>query len=154
VCHFYHGRAVAQRLDAGFPPRRSGFAYGQHVGFVVDKAALGQVSPSISVSPAIHSTDLSIIIITWGWHNRPLVAAVSNGPWFHPPLCKKKKVCQELFRMPSGHKNLFLFLISHDWSCIVLHQKNVLVLRSVVVAAVAMTITVFWKGIHCSLVDC
>jgi hypothetical protein len=37
------GRAVAQRLDTGFPPRRSGFAYGQHVGFVVDKAALGQV---------------------------------------------------------------------------------------------------------------
>jgi hypothetical protein len=37
------GRAVAQRLDAGFPPRRLGFAYGQHVGFLVDKAALGQV---------------------------------------------------------------------------------------------------------------
>jgi hypothetical protein len=37
------GRAVAQRLFAGFPPRRPGFAYGQHVGFVVDKAALGQV---------------------------------------------------------------------------------------------------------------
>jgi hypothetical protein len=38
-----YGRAVAQRLDAGFPPRRPGFAYGQHVGFVVDKAALEQV---------------------------------------------------------------------------------------------------------------
>jgi hypothetical protein len=38
-----HGRAVAQWLDAGFPPRRPGFAYGQRVGFVVDKAALGQV---------------------------------------------------------------------------------------------------------------
>jgi hypothetical protein len=37
------GRAVAQRLDAGFLPRRPGFAYGQHVGFVVDKTALGQV---------------------------------------------------------------------------------------------------------------
>jgi hypothetical protein len=35
--------AVAQRLDAGFPPRRPGFMYGQHVGFVVVKAALGQV---------------------------------------------------------------------------------------------------------------
>jgi hypothetical protein len=32
-----------KRLDAGFPPRRLGFASGQHVGFVVDKAALGQV---------------------------------------------------------------------------------------------------------------
>jgi hypothetical protein len=39
----YVGCAVAQRLDAGFPPRRPGFAYGQHVGFVVDKAALGKV---------------------------------------------------------------------------------------------------------------
>jgi hypothetical protein len=37
------GRAVAQWLDAGFPLRRPGFAYGQPVGFVVDKAALGQV---------------------------------------------------------------------------------------------------------------
>jgi hypothetical protein len=37
------GSAVAQRLDAGFPPRRPGFAYGHHVGFVVDKAALEQV---------------------------------------------------------------------------------------------------------------
>jgi hypothetical protein len=39
------GRAVAQRVDAGFPPRRRrpGFAYGQHVGFLVDKAALRQV---------------------------------------------------------------------------------------------------------------
>jgi hypothetical protein len=37
------GRAVAQRLDDDFPPRRPGFAYGQHVGFVVDKTALGLV---------------------------------------------------------------------------------------------------------------
>jgi hypothetical protein len=37
------GRAVAQQLAAGFPPRRPGFAYGQHLGFVVDKEALGQV---------------------------------------------------------------------------------------------------------------
>jgi hypothetical protein len=30
-------------LVAGFPPRRPGFASWQHVGFVVDMAALGQV---------------------------------------------------------------------------------------------------------------
>jgi hypothetical protein len=29
-------------------------------------------SPSTSVSPANHSTDFSIIIITRGWHNRPI----------------------------------------------------------------------------------
>jgi hypothetical protein len=40
------------------------------MGFVVDKAVLGQLSPSTSVSPANHSTNFSIIIITRGWHNR------------------------------------------------------------------------------------
>jgi hypothetical protein len=32
-----------KRLVTGFPPRRPGFASWQHGGFVVDKAALGQV---------------------------------------------------------------------------------------------------------------
>jgi hypothetical protein len=62
-----------KRLDAGFPPRRTGFASGLHVGFVMDKAALGRFSPSTSVSLANHhSTNFSIIIITRGWHNRPI----------------------------------------------------------------------------------
>jgi hypothetical protein len=39
------------------------------VGFVVDKAALGQVFSSTSVSLANHYTDFSIIIISRGWHN-------------------------------------------------------------------------------------
>jgi hypothetical protein len=33
------------RLEAGFPPRRPEFASGQHVGFVLEKAALGHVFP-------------------------------------------------------------------------------------------------------------
>jgi hypothetical protein len=38
------GRAIAQAVIAGFPPRRLGFKPGSgHVGFVVDKVALGQV---------------------------------------------------------------------------------------------------------------
>jgi hypothetical protein len=37
------------------------------VGFVVDKAALGQ-----RFSPNHHSTNFSSIIITRGWHNRPI----------------------------------------------------------------------------------
>jgi hypothetical protein len=32
-----------KRLVAGFPPQRPGFAFGQSVGFVVDKEAVGQV---------------------------------------------------------------------------------------------------------------
>jgi hypothetical protein len=30
-------------IQPGVPPRRPGFASGQHVGFVVDKAVLGQL---------------------------------------------------------------------------------------------------------------
>jgi hypothetical protein len=39
------------------------------VGFVVDKAALGQVIFEYFGFPANHSTTFSIIIITQGWHN-------------------------------------------------------------------------------------
>jgi hypothetical protein len=35
--------SVGCAIVTGFPPRRPWFAFGQHVGFVVDKAALGQV---------------------------------------------------------------------------------------------------------------
>jgi hypothetical protein len=57
-----------KRLVAGSPPRRPGFVSGQHVGFVVDKAALGQVFSQYFgfVSPANYSTNFSIIIITRG----------------------------------------------------------------------------------------
>jgi hypothetical protein len=40
-----------KRLEAGFPPLPPGFASGQHLGFVVDKAALGQVFSEYSVFP-------------------------------------------------------------------------------------------------------
>jgi hypothetical protein len=36
------------------------------------KRHCGGFSPSTSVSPANHSTSFSIIIITRGWHNRPI----------------------------------------------------------------------------------
>jgi hypothetical protein len=41
-------------------------------GFVVDNAALGQVFSEYFGSPANHSTNFSIIVITRGWHNRPV----------------------------------------------------------------------------------
>jgi hypothetical protein len=72
-----------KRLVAGFPPRWPGFASGQHVGFVVDKAALGQVFSKYFGSPANHSTNFSIIIITQGWHNRPISGRSAN--WTPPP---------------------------------------------------------------------
>jgi hypothetical protein len=45
----------------------------EYVGFVVDKAALVQVfSRVLRFSPANHSNDFSIFIITRGWHNTPI----------------------------------------------------------------------------------
>jgi hypothetical protein len=50
------GRAIAQAISRRLP--RSG-----HVGFMVDKLALGMFTPSTSVSPAnFHSTNCSILI--------------------------------------------------------------------------------------------
>jgi hypothetical protein len=65
--------------------------YGQHVGFVVDKAALGQVFSQYLVSPANHSTDFSIIIITRGWHNRPLSGRSVEWILIPPPTIQIKK---------------------------------------------------------------
>jgi hypothetical protein len=59
-------------LVAGFPPRRPGSG---QVGFVVDKVALGQVSPI-----NLHSTKLFIIIITRGRYNRPFSGRRASGP--------------------------------------------------------------------------
>jgi hypothetical protein len=43
------------------------------VGFVVDKAALGQVFTEYFGAPTNHySTNFSIIVITRGWHIRPI----------------------------------------------------------------------------------
>jgi hypothetical protein len=78
-------QTISQRLVADFPPRRPGFAYGQHVGFVVDKAALGQVFSETSVSLANHSTDFSIIIITRGWNNRPFSGRSVEWTLIPPP---------------------------------------------------------------------
>jgi hypothetical protein len=52
------------------------------VGFVADKVALGQVSPSTSVSPAnLHSINCSTITIIYhlGRYNRPVAAAIPLG---------------------------------------------------------------------------
>jgi hypothetical protein len=54
-------------LVAGFQWRLSGFeTESVHVGYVVDKVALGQALPSTSLSLAnLHSTDCSTIIIIY-----------------------------------------------------------------------------------------
>jgi hypothetical protein len=73
-----------RQFVTGFPPRRPGFVpRSGHVGFVVDKVTLGQVSPSTSVSPAnSHSTDSSSIIR--GWYNRPVSGLRTKWTQSHP----------------------------------------------------------------------
>jgi hypothetical protein len=60
--------------------------------------------PSTSVSLANHPTNFAMVIITWGWQNRPLVDAVPSGPnWTPPPLYQlKKKVLPQ--HLPGGTK--------------------------------------------------
>jgi hypothetical protein len=70
-----------KRLVNGFPPRLLRFASGQHVGFVVDKAALKQVFSEYFGSHANYSNHSSIIIITIGL----LVDAVPSGTYWTPP---------------------------------------------------------------------
>jgi hypothetical protein len=61
------GRAIAQAVVAGFPPRRPGFKPGSsQVGFVVAKWRWGRFSPSTSVSLSnLHSTNFSTITPTY-----------------------------------------------------------------------------------------
>jgi hypothetical protein len=67
-----YGRAIVQ---AGFPPRRPWFAWGLWWA----KLIWGRFSPSTSVSPANYSTNFSIVIITQGWHCRPISGR--NAEW-------------------------------------------------------------------------
>jgi hypothetical protein len=50
----------------------------------------GRFSPSTSVSPANHSTDFSIIIITRGWHNRPVSGRSVEWTLIPPPTTQIK----------------------------------------------------------------
>jgi hypothetical protein len=65
------GHAVAQAVSRWLPTA-AGSRPGSMWGLWWTKRHWGRFSPSTSISPAIHSTNLSIIIITRGWHNRPI----------------------------------------------------------------------------------
>jgi hypothetical protein len=52
----------------------------------------GRISPITSVSPANHSTDLSIIIITRGWHNRRLSSRSVEWTLIPSPTMQIKKL--------------------------------------------------------------
>jgi hypothetical protein len=90
------GCIVAQAVSRWLPPRRPGFASGQSMwGLWWTKRHWGRISPSTSVSPANHhSTHVSIIIITRGWHNRPIGG--HSAEWTqldsNPHYTNKKKI--------------------------------------------------------------
>jgi hypothetical protein len=82
------------QLVAGFPQRRSEFEPKScHVGFVVDKVDLGQVSSEyfgFSCQFSLHITHSSSIF--QGCYSRQLVADVPSGLSLTPPQEKNVKV--------------------------------------------------------------
>jgi hypothetical protein len=74
----YFGRIVAPAVSCWLPTAAAGSS---HVGFVVDKVAVGKVSPA-----SLHSTNYSTvtIICQLGLYNRPVVAVVTSGPSLTP----------------------------------------------------------------------
>jgi hypothetical protein len=72
-------------LVTGFHRSGPGSWTGSMWGLWWTKRHWGRFFPSTSVSSGNHSTNPSIIIITWGWHNRPLVAGMPSGPNRTPP---------------------------------------------------------------------
>jgi hypothetical protein len=63
------GLAVAQAVSRWLP---TAAARVRVRGLLWTKRHWGRFSPSTSVSPANHSTNFFSIIITRGWHNRPI----------------------------------------------------------------------------------
>jgi hypothetical protein len=93
--HHHNKKAVLslKRLVAGFPPRRPGFEPGSGKWDLWwTKWGWGRFSPSTSVSPAnLHSAQFSIITISRGGYNRPVVADAQSGPSSIPTMRIKKQ---------------------------------------------------------------
>jgi hypothetical protein len=108
-----------RRSAADLPPRRPGFDPGSvHVGFVVDKVALGQVfPPSSSVFPCqFHSTGAPllgkrqktniIVIFIIGLHNKPhgCSASIASAAG---PFTTKKKISSKSQKLGDIHGSIY-----------------------------------------------
>jgi hypothetical protein len=92
-----------RRLVVGLSPRRSEFNPGSvHVGFVVDKVALGQVLPeyfSFPLSASFHQWSITrrnekkLIIFITGLHNKPQGCGASVASAAGPFTTKKMLQC-------------------------------------------------------------
>jgi hypothetical protein len=92
------GRAVAQAVSRWLPTAAARLRVRAACGVCGGQSGTGAgFLRVLRVSPANHSTNFSIIIITRGWHNRPLMAAVPSGPnWTPlPTIPIKKKLFQD-----------------------------------------------------------
>jgi hypothetical protein len=69
-------------------------------------------SPSTSVSFANHSTDFSIIIITRGWHNRPICGRSVEWTLIPPPHYAIKKKNSASLYAPFLYVSVFCGLLS------------------------------------------
>jgi hypothetical protein len=80
------GHAVAQAVNRWLPTAAARVRVRAACGVCGGESDTGAgFLPSTSVSTVNHSTNFSIIIITRGWHSRPLVAAVTSGHNSTPP---------------------------------------------------------------------
>jgi hypothetical protein len=92
-----------------------GLASGQSMwGLWWTKRHWGRISPSTSVSPSNHhSTNLSIIIISRGWHNRPIGGSSPSEPnWTPPPTISikhKLKFYMDTHTVRRSHESTFIF---------------------------------------------
>jgi hypothetical protein len=73
------------------------------------KGHWGRLSPSTPISPAIsHSTNCStLILIIWGWYNRPVIADVPSGLSLTSPLKKLKKKTS-CFSLMNNYLQMFI----------------------------------------------
>jgi hypothetical protein len=79
--------SLLRQLVAGFPPRRPWFEpWSGHMGFVVDKVALGQVFSEYFDFPYQFSFHrlLHLSSIIWGWYNRPVSGRRIKWTQSHP----------------------------------------------------------------------
>jgi hypothetical protein len=81
---WHRGCAVAQAVSLWLPTAAARVCVQAACGGLWwTKWHCSRFSPSTSVSPANHSTNLSIIIITRGWHNRPISSR--SAEWTQTP---------------------------------------------------------------------
>jgi hypothetical protein len=93
-------RAVAQAVSRWLPTVAARVRVRAACGVCDGQRGIGAgFLPSTSVSPANHSTNFSIIIITWGWHSRPISGC--NAKWTqldstpHYTNLKKRKLVEK-----------------------------------------------------------